>query len=252
MVFAAVSFAQDSGDDVVIDTEEPGLDVEVGVEDTVVEQPPLVAVAPKVKATVLMRVGGGAAQSRARLKWVDKNLDADLDGTTLVSSGNAKLVEFSGWFYPVKGSWFILMATVAVESGNSKIHYSGPDYDLIDNKFINYGSANILGGIGHRYWFSKSKRFSCTHYVQGGPGGASLDIDGAAKDFILTGGEIKGGASIQYHYKPPIIFGGFLEFGYRAYFGSEYELSSRFENAVVDVDLSSGYIQLGLILGYDF
>ncbi len=220
--------------------------------DELLVEAPVIPKEPDIKATTLLRIGGGAAQSRVRFKWVDEKARSSFDGATLVSSGNAQALEFSGWFYPAGGSSFLIIASIAMDSGSTKIHYSGPDWDLIDNKFINYGGANLLGGLGYRHWFSKSKRFSITHYFKAGPGAAFITISGVGEELVLFGGELKAGASIQYHYSPPIIFGGYLEFGYRAYNGSKQQLTDEFNRAAVDVDMGSGYIMFGGLIGYDF
>jgi hypothetical protein len=208
---------------------------------------------PPVRATLFVNGAVGAAQTRATLHWSDDEIsDRPLDGSTLVSSGSVVRLGVTGWFYPTAENRMVLIADGALATGRSKIHYSGPLANRIDNMFIEYGCISLLGGIGHRSWFGDTKRYSATVFAKAGPNLSVLYISNLVEGMVLFGGELQGGVSIQYHYAPRVLFGVTIDVGYRTAKGHSQELTDFWDNEKVEPSLDSGYIEFGLLLGYDF
>ena len=226
-------------------------------QDEATQDPPLPAVPiaqpPQVRATLFARMGTGAARTRMVLNWqIDK--DQPLDNVVIDSWGIASNMSVTGWFHPFQGKGFLLIAELSGGTGSSIIHFSGKDSELIDQKKVEYGTLNLLAGIGYRQWFGSKKRYSVSYFGQIGPGVASLTAENVFEDVKLIGGEFLLGASLQYHYSTRIVFGGLLDFGYRGYYGPDHEADNPWTDSgdEVDVELSSGYFRLQAILGYDF
>lgn len=209
---------------------------------------------PDIKATVFLRAGGGAAQTTLRFSWVEGGALEPLHDLAIRSSGNATNLSVTAWFYPTDAQGLVVMTELSTAGGSTKIHFSGDGYENVDKKIVDYGGIHALGGVGYRQWVGKRQRYSLTYFGQAGPGVLSLNAEGIIKQAQMAGASMLLGTSIQYHYSTRILFGGIADVGYSAYYCPRHELNNDWAGSEdrVEVQMTTGFFRLQLLLGYDF